>query len=341
MMTLNENSIPAFQFGSTPGSHQGQRRCQLVLISNPAVNRASDFYTIAEYVRQYDPQVTTTIITDRARGLAQLLAKITMPTLVVSLVPLARFRPLRGRFLHGIDLSKSEEYSRLEAGGFPVPKWQLITPDEKPDLSDYGPYVVTKPDRGARGAFVKIKKAERVRHKASGQETSRHQGRYAARISPTAPMLAQRFIYTGQWPISYRVTTLFGKVLHSEKSEASHERNALPGPESFSQCGVSNVVASGKGCVKTLNYDEEVIRLGEAAHAAFPEVPLLGFDIVREVPSGKLFILEANAVGYVWHFSSPMGLSIQRDNNINYESQFDGLRKAAHILADKTQELAR
>ena len=90
-----------------------------------------------------------------------------------------------------------------------------------------------------------------------------------------------------------------------------------------------------------LNYDEEIIRLGEAAAAAFPDIPLLGFDIVREVPSGKLYILEANALGYVWHFSSPMGLQFQRENNFNLESQFDGLRKAAHILADKTQELAR
>ena len=74
---------------------------------------------------------------------------------------------------------------------------------------------------------------------------------------------------------------------------------------------------------------------------AFPDIPLLGFDIVREVPSGKLYVLEANAVGYVWQFSSPMGLDMQRDYNINFESQFDGLRRAAHILATKTQELAR
>lgn len=103
--------------------------------------------------------------------------------------------------------------------------------------------------------------------------------------------------------------------------------------------GVS-IVASGKGCEFTLNYDEEVIRLGEAAHSAFPDIPLLGADIVREVPSGKLYILEVNAIGYIWHFSSSMGISFQNQFNFNLESQFDGLTKAAHILATKTQGTA-
>ena len=331
-----------FHVTSLPGLHHGRRRCQLVLISNPLVNHENDFFQIAQHIRQYDSKVTTTVITNRARGLARLLAKISLPTLTISFVPLARFHPLRGRFLHGIHLSKSQEYSRLEAAGFPVPKWQMIVPDEKPDLSDYGPYVVTKPDRGMRGALVKIKKAGRVRYSEKGKSDDRDMpvNKHAVRISEAGDTLVQRFIYTGQWPISYRVVTLFGQVLHSDKAEASHERKQLSGPEDFHQTGVSGIVASGKGCTKTLNYDEEIIRLGEAAHAAFPEVPLLGFDIVREVPSGKLFILEANAIGYVWHFSSSMGLGIQRDNNFNFESQFDGLRKAAHILADKTQELA-
>jgi hypothetical protein len=343
----NSNTRPSLlRAGSTPGAQRGRRRCALILISDPHVNHERDFFQIADYVREYDPKISTTVITSRPRGLMQLLAKIHSPTLMISLVPLARFRPLRGTFLHGIDFSKSEEYSRLEAAGFPVPKWQLIRPDEKPDLSDYGPYVVTKPDRGMRGALVKIKKASRVRYKAKDKtgEENLTAGKYGAKVSSKGEMLAQQFIYTGKWPINYRVTTLFGKVLHSFVTEASHERNALPGADAFGNLpgdsGVS-IVASGKGCAMKLNFDEEIIALGEAAHAAFPEVPLLGFDIVREVPSGKLYILEANAVGYVWHFSSPMGLGMQRDNHFKLESQFDGLRKAAHVLADKTQELAR
>jgi hypothetical protein len=50
---------------------------------------------------------------------------------------------------------------------------------------------------------------------------------------------------------------------------------------------------------------EDVIRLAERAQAAFPEILLVGFDIIREAASGKL---EESAIGYVRDFhSSPAG----------------------------------
>ena len=84
------------------------------------------------------------------------------------------------------------------------------------------------------------------------------------------------------------------------------------------------------------NFDEAIIRLAESAHAAFPEIPLLGFDIVREVPSGNLFVIEANAIGWVWKF----GPQQAADYGFSFEAQFDGVRKAAYILAEKTQQYA-
>ena len=318
---------------------RGCRRCQLVLISNPAGNQPEDFIRIAEYIRQYDPKITVTVVTNRLRGLAYMAARLALPTLVISLVPLARYRPLRGRFLHGQALSKSQEYELLEAAGFSVPRWQIIREDQTPDLSDYGPYVVTKPNRGKRGALVKIKKSYKVGVASQSKKANEHQGRHAEEVDANSEMLAQKFIYTGKWPVCYRVTTLFGNVLSSLKIEADHERMPLHSPDNFA--GVGNVVATGRGCVQSFSSDEEIIRYAEAAHSAFPDIPLLGFDIVREVSTGKLYILEANAVGYVWHFSSPIGLNIQSDNNLHFESQYDGIRKAALILAEKTQALAR
>ena len=47
----------------------------------------------------------------------------------------------------------------------PIPKWALMTKTKRPDLSNFGDYVVTKPDHGGRGAEVKIKRRGRVRWK--------------------------------------------------------------------------------------------------------------------------------------------------------------------------------
>ena len=48
-------------------------------------------------------------------------------------------------------------------------------------------------------------------------------------------------------------------------------------------------------------------------------------------------MLEANAIGYVWHFQTQQLL----DFGISFVEQFDGIRKAAFILAEKTQLHAR
>jgi len=149
-------------------------------------------------------------------------------------------------------------------------------------------------------------------------------------------MIIQQFVYTGALPTSYRVNTLFGRVLYCTKYRASPEHPEIATPadlkSAVSQKGFT-ISASGRGNHNELCFDEDIIELGERAHAAFPNIPLLGFDIVREVPSGKLYVLEANAIGYVWNFNFHQ----VADYGFSFEEQFDGVRKAAYILAEKTQ----
>jgi len=153
-------------------------------------------------------------------------------------------------------------------------------------------------------------------------------------------MVIQRFIYTGVRPIAYRVNTLFGRVLYSIKQEAADGRPPLFKARDLPDASMANgftISATAADAQVTLSFDEEILRLAERAHAAFPQIPLLGFDIVREFPSGKLYVLEANAIGYTWRFDShPV-----TNGGFSLEEQFDGVRKAACVLAEKTQELAK
>jgi hypothetical protein len=228
-------------------------------------------------------------------------------------------------------MSKREEYLRLEKEGIRVPRWVLLTETEQPDLSAFHDYVVRKPDYGGRGAQVKAVRKDKVKWKP-GMASSLDDG--------SSSMLIQEFVYTGHRPQYFRVKTLFGKALYSVKFTASAERPQVEGlhhlQDAMRTPGFS-IVASGAGNDVALNYDEEVIRFAESAHAAFPEIPLLGFDIVREQPSGKLYALEANAIGYVWYFHA----NEKAEFGFSIEEQFDGVRKAAYILAEKTQQEAR
>jgi len=205
----------------------------------------------------------------------------------------------------------------------------LLTRWRSPDVSALGRYVLTKPDFGGRSADVRIRRASRVKWKPSDTPV-----RFASRSG----VIAQKFIYTGRWPVSYRVTTLFGRTLYSMRIEASHHRRPLDSLDNFD--GIS-IVASHLGCSFWLDDDTGIDALGERAHRAFPEIPFLGVDIVREEPSGRLYVIEVNSAGDVWRFASPMGESLQRWAGIDLAAQYGGLRRAAEILVEETRRQAR
>ena len=310
------------------------------MVPDPRVKKPHDFERMAEYVAEMAPNIRPTVLTSDKMDFIRSLKFILHPTMVFSPAPLKRIRFLRrtaflrGTVFQGQHLSNSEELSAMERCGIPVPKWTLLTPEQKPDLIDFGPYVVIKPDRGGKGADVKIKRKGRV--KWTPPKTKQ--------ASSSKNWVVQDFTYTGKWPVSYRVCSLFGEVLYSWRVEADTSRRALESPDAFKGGeggGGMSIVSTGRGCNFKLNYDQEVISLAEKAHTAFPHIPLLGVDILKEEPSGKLIVIEANAIGYVWHFSTPVGLSIQKDSGFNLESQFDGIRKAARILVDNTHKFAR
>ncbi|MDQ4097544.1 MAG: hypothetical protein M3144_06725, partial [Actinomycetota bacterium] len=103
--------------------------------------------------------------------------------------------------------------------------------------------------------------------------------------------------------------------------------------------GVS-IASSGAGCVMTLTDDPRVLSFAADAHAAFRTIPLLGVDVLEDAETGKLYVIEVNAVGYTWHFSSRPGLRAQREFGFDLDAQFDGRRKAARILVEQVRRHA-
>lgn len=259
------------------------------------------------------------------------------PTLVISPMPIKKFSPGRGRILQGFDFPKSTQYERLAAGGIPIADWISIEPGVSLDPKNWGAYVVIKPDISRKGAEIKIKRTGRVRYKPP----EAYAGDHPAQL---APLLAQRFIYTGRWPNNYRVVTLFGRALMSWHCEAVHSLRPLEGRDAFrggAEGGGITIVSNKMGSRYRLSAESDVIDLAERAHAAFPEQPLLGTDIVRDVETGELCVLETNPRGDAWLMSSDTGNSIQTDNQIDFSRQFNALDIAAKVLIDKTRALAQ
>jgi hypothetical protein len=305
-------------------------RRNLVLVARPRqANIIADFQKIVAHCREIASDIHPIGILDAPRSLLRTILLAANPTLVFAPQRLLFFHPLRGAVFRGKLLPKSEEYRRLEAAGIAVPPWKLLTRSHSPDLSALGRHVVTKPDYGARGADVRIRLAARARWKPPNTPV---------RLAARAGVIAQKFIYTGRWPISYRVGTLFGRILYSWKVEASHTRRPLESPDHFDG---NAITSSHKGSSFWLNDDPEIAALAEAAHHAFPTIPLLGTDILREEPGGRLYVIEVNSSGETWHFSSRTGKSIQQWAGIDFAAQHGGLRHVAEVLVDETRRRAR
>ena len=222
-----------------------------------------DFCEVAAYCRQMAPDIRPIPLLDGPSS--QLRHSIFIrPTLIFALRRLLFYHPLRGVVRSSKLLPKSEEYRRMQAIGIPVPRWRLLTRRLSPEVADLGRYVVSKPDFGGLGADVRIRRAGRVRWAPADTPV-----RFASRSG----VIAQEFIYTGPWPISYRVGTLFGRALYSQRAEGSHERRPILGPESFT---TSSVTATHQGCSFTLDNDRESYRSRRARACGIPRYRIPG-----------------------------------------------------------------
>ena len=153
-------------------------------------------------------------------------------------------------------------------------------------------------------------------------------------------MLAQEFIYTGEWPTSYRVVTLFGRTLLCYRQVSRKHGPPLKGKWAFDVGGIG-VVSNTMDMEVEFSKDDDVIALAERAHReAFHDFPVLGFDIIRDADTGACYVLECHAQGS-WLFTADTGVSIEAANGLDFKSQFGAIDKAAEVLAEETVSRAK
>jgi len=304
----------------------GRRPCNLVMVLGRADDRDS-YERVARLVGEFDPAIRTFVVVDAAGWETDLPPR---PTLVFS-PALLRHRPATpARICCGYPLAKSDEYRILERAGIPVPRWITLEQGETPDLSAFGNYVVRKPDYGAKGAEIRIVRRDRMRWKPV----------VTSAAGPSPRLLVQEFVYTGPWPVSYRVNTVFGRVVYCLAIKGNASRPPLAGPDDFAARGAggetASIVANARDSSAQFCMDADIIGLGERAARAFPEMPMLGVDILKDALTARLFVTEVNSLGHNWNFTPEFAAAFR----VDIEQQFDGLRKTAYVLAEETQRQA-
>ena len=310
------------------------RELNLILVHQKSKQDRADFETIARQIGERARDIRVFVVDTKQADWTDPQFERSAPTLTVAPMPIKRFSPPPGALCQGHEFPKDEQYRRLAHLGVPVPDWVEIAPETVLDPLQWGPYVVVKPALGRKGAEIFIKRAGRVRYRPPESFAEDHPAR-------RAPLLAQKFIYTGKWPSNYRVVTLFGRALLCWRCEAAHRYVPLHSRWDFKARGGITVVSNKQDSSYALARDPEVIALAEKAHAAFPDQPLLGTDIVRDADSGELQVIECNPRGDAWLISSDMGRMIEQANGLDFAAQFGALEIATQTLVDETRSRAR
>ncbi|MEM7442932.1 MAG: hypothetical protein AAF414_06340 [Pseudomonadota bacterium] len=310
------------------------KQLNLLLHHYPREIASSDIVGMRDRIRALAPDIAVSVLpTTRPHPMA-MMATLTRPTVSVELGRAKYFRPMRGvTFQQWQSDYKSRQYRVLEAADIPIPRWAPITQDAKFEVADWGDYVVVKPDYGVRGAYVRIRRTGRVRYRAPEELEDDNPGKRGG-------LIAQRFIYSGRWPVSYRVSTLFGEPLAALRYQGRGDLPPVDSRSGFRKASGASIVATATGCAISLAFDEDILDLARRTHAAFPDIPVLGIDIVRDAEDGRLWVLETNPSGSTWALGSKGGRRIMVENNIDLYTQFGALDRAAESLVRLCRDLA-
>ena len=266
------------------------------------------------------------------------------------LLPLAYAKRLVGFLRRVAEFSKValyakvEQFTRFKSLGINSPLTERFDASTDYRAEKWGEFVVLKPlplSATSTGSGVRLIRARRLEDLKSGNRLKDFMG-------SDTPVLVQSFIDTGINATHWRVLTFLGKPLYSMKFWCP-----IPRPElTASDDEIERAIIETKHPdlrkkfrmteMRELASEQDMLTFAERIFDAHRTIPLQGIDILREASSGKLFALEINGGGNVWHFSSPRS-QIGRQGGITKDDrikQFGAWRVAAEALIAATARYA-
>lgn len=310
-----------------------------------------DFMEIADRISTIEPSISVFCIDpSTTRVMADDAWK--RPTLTVALMSRFRAHIRRGPVLANRAIHKTGQHRIFMQAGLPTPPTMRFTPGTKLDPIMFGEYVVikpTSPDLASFGQGIQLfrrRKLETMTLSDFPRDHLVHQDRNG--------FIVQRFIDTGSLIPYTRLMVLFGVPLSCWSTKERVPRMPLGGTdEEIEKLRITS--NTGDLIDRFPSSDLDVLALAPRVGAAFPTIPLLGIDVIREEKTGKLFILEVNPGGNVWHFSSRALAEIRQElggasivgakkgellGRQMMIDQFDAFGRAAEVLVHKVRELA-
>jgi hypothetical protein len=296
----------------------------LLIVQTQPEQDPSDWITIKQRIERIAPDIEVRIAENRHRNSVTARWQVRRPSLVFSPVRLMDFVPRGGAIYCGHILGKDEQLRRLSSAGILTPRTATLSSVSSFDPTEWGEYVIVKPNNLNSGVGVKL-----VR-------TIDLSARYDELTAiANDQFLVQPYIdHEDGYPTEYRVLSMFGRALYCVRNRWGNKRPPLAeiAADPLGVIASNNNTMGGR--IGSICNDPEIIALGQRAHQAFPECPVIGVDIIRETQSGRLYVPEVNPHGAVWHLSSHT-----RDPEYvrGRYAQFNALDLAADLLIQKTR----
>jgi hypothetical protein len=258
-----------------------------------------------------------------------------IPTLLINLMLSQPLALPRGAQLLSRQLSKLQQDEMFRLGGIKTPKVAKYEIGMPFDPEVWGDFVLMKPmplHMTSKGKSIQVFRTRRIAAMSAGDFPPSH-------LVHTTPMLIQTFIDSGPFPQKYRALTLCGEVLYIAEDTCGTRRPDFSAPDEKIEAGIYH--ANGA----SIDYGQypDVQEFAKRMAAAFPSIPLLGCDIIRDAQSGELHALEVNAGGNVWHFSSRMmaeGRARKPEALKKVYDQYGAFDVAAKALIRATRRMA-
>ncbi len=305
----------------------GEPLRNLLIVHTPNKQDISDWLVVKQRIDEKAPGIEVRIATNGVADPALQRWQVTRPSLVFSPCRLVEYRAEGGTVWAGRRINKIEQLERLARRELPTPLTAKLTRNFVPDPRVWGRFVVVKPSTGTMARGIRLLYTVDVA--ARYDELT---------LNDTQEIIIQPYIEHSQdgYPTEYRVLTLFGMVLYAARNSWAVRRPAL---EDIAADPHGIIASNNKkfGRVRSVCNDAEIIALGERAHAAFPECPLLGVDVVRCMETGKLYVMEVNPAGETWHLSSPLTKTFTAEHRRELYAQFGALDRTAELLIERTR----
>jgi len=309
----------------------GYKKALIVVHRN---ENADDFQQIARRVRKLDPSIGVTMVSDFLTSKMLPSEYLNLPMLVIYLCnpPPSEFKVATKLAVK--EISKIDEYAHFTQHSIPcLPierfKWGMAL-----DPANYGDWVVLKPEfKNSTGRDINMLPTALLPTLMLDDFPANH-------LIREDTYLVQKFIKTGETPVHYRVTIFLNEILFSSKSCSKFQY-----PQPNLTCMLSTTVASNIAENRTtqLYENEEINNFALVVSNTFPVSPLLGIDILQDELTKQLYVLEVNAGGNVWHFSSTNGENYRF--NLGGKNamvrQYNAWDRAAEALVRNTHALAR